>query len=65
MTRAVSRRSLTAEVRLRSQAGACEICVGQSGTGSVFSPNTSVFPRQNHSTSAPYSFFYMVLLPVG
>jgi len=53
MTRAVSHRSLTAEARVQSQVDACEICGGQSGTGSGFPPNTSVFPRQNHSTGAP------------
>jgi len=54
MTRAIIRRSLTAEARVRSQFDACEICGGQSGTGLGFPPNTSVFPRQNHSTGAPY-----------
>jgi len=57
MTRAVSRRSLTAEARVRFQVDACEICGGQSGTGSGFPPNTSVFLRQNRSTGAPYSSF--------
>ena len=49
MAQAVSRRPLTAEARF----GPCGICGGQSGTGTGFSPSTSVFPCQFHSTSAP------------
>ena len=50
---AVSRRSLTAEARARSRVGPCGICGGRSGTGTGFSPSTSVFPCQFHSTGAP------------
>jgi hypothetical protein len=49
MAQAVSRRPLTVEARVSP----CGICGGQSGTGSVFSPRTSVFPCQFHSTGAP------------
>jgi hypothetical protein len=53
MAQAVSRRSLTAEGWVRSRVSPCGICDGQSGTGTSFSPSTSVFPRQFHSTGAP------------
>jgi hypothetical protein len=53
MVQAVSRRPLTAEARVRSRASPCGICGGQSGTGTGFSPSTSVLPCQFHSTGAP------------
>ena len=56
MAQAVSRRLITAESRVQFQARPCEICGGKSGTGTGFSPNTSVFPCQSHSTGATYSF---------
>jgi hypothetical protein len=36
MAQAVSRRSLTAEAQVRYRVGTCEICGGQSGTGTGF-----------------------------
>jgi hypothetical protein len=53
MAQAVSRRPLTAEAQVRSRVGLCGINGGQSGTGTGFSPSTSVLPCQFHSTGAP------------
>jgi hypothetical protein len=50
MTRAVSRRPLTAVARFRTRVNPCGICVGQSGTGTGFSPSSSVLPCQYHTT---------------
>jgi hypothetical protein len=38
--------------KINSRVSPSEICGGQSGTGTCFSP-TSVFPCQFHSTGAP------------
>jgi hypothetical protein len=46
MAQAVSRRALTAEARVNP----CGIYGGQSGTGTGFSPSSSVSPCQYHST---------------
>jgi hypothetical protein len=53
MAQAFSSRPLTAEARDRFSVGPCGICDGQCGTGTGFSPTTSVFPCQFHSTGAP------------
>jgi hypothetical protein len=53
MAQSVSRRPLTAEDRVRSRVNQCGICGGRSGTGTGFSPSTSVFACQFHSTGAP------------
>jgi hypothetical protein len=53
MAQAVSRRPPAAEARVRSRVTPCGICGGQSDTGTGFSPSTSGFPYQFHSTGAP------------
>jgi hypothetical protein len=52
MVQVVSRRPLTAEARVRSRVNPCGICGGQSGSGTGFSPSSSVFPCQYHSAVA-------------
>jgi hypothetical protein len=53
MAQAVNRRPPTAKARVRSRVSPCGICGGQSGTGTGFSPSTSIFRCQFHSTGAP------------
>jgi hypothetical protein len=49
---------LTMEAWIHTQGSPCGICGGQSGTRASFSQSPSVFPRQYHSTAAPYSLMY-------
>jgi hypothetical protein len=44
MAQVVSRRPLTVEARVRAWVNPCGICGGQSGTGTGFSPSSSVLP---------------------
>jgi hypothetical protein len=52
MTQVVSHRPLTTEARVRAWVNPCGICGGQSGTGTGFSPSSSVFPSIYHSIIA-------------
>jgi hypothetical protein len=53
MAQVVSRRPLTAEAWVCARVNPCGICGGQSGTGTGFSPSSSVFPSIYHSAVAP------------
>ena len=52
-TRAVNRRPLTAEARVRCQAGACSTPGEQVALTTGFYPSTSGFPCQCHCSIAP------------
>jgi hypothetical protein len=58
IAQAVSRRLLTAEARIRAQVRLCKICGGQRGTGTGFTPTSSVLPCQYHFIVAAYPLLY-------
>ena len=70
MAHVVSSQPFTTKAQIQSQAGPFWIYSRESDTMIGFSPSTSVFPCQYHSTIAPYSFIhlppmlYNVFLPV-
>ena len=53
---AVNHWLLSAEAQVCSQGRLCDICGGQNGIGTVFSPNASTFPIHYQSTDALQSF---------
>ena len=55
MTVTVSSWPVTAEGRARSRASPRDICRGQSGTETGFSPHFVAFPYQYHPTNVPDS----------
>jgi hypothetical protein len=57
MAQVVSRRPLPTEARVRPWVNPCGICGGQNGTGTGFSPSSSVFRCQYHSTVALQTHF--------
>jgi len=64
MTHMISHWPVTVEARFRSQASVCVICDAKSGTGPCFSPSTSGFPSQYHSTNAP-NWCSFIVVPEG
>jgi hypothetical protein len=56
----ISRRPVTAEARVRVRVNPCGICGGQSGTGTGFSPSSSVSPCQYHSTVAVQTYIISI-----
>jgi hypothetical protein len=58
MSQVVSRRPVTAEARLRSQASLYGICCGRSGTGTGFPPSTPAFVCQCLKKALTYSFIH-------
>jgi hypothetical protein len=50
MAQVITLRLLTAEAQVRARVNPCGICGGQNGSGTGFSPSSSVFPCQYHST---------------
>ena len=56
IAQAVSRWPLATKARALFQVSPSEICGGKSGTGTGFSPSTSLIPCQYHSIIALYLF---------
>jgi hypothetical protein len=52
MAQVFSRRPITTEARVRARVNPCGIYDRRSGTGTGFSPSSSVLPCQYHSTVA-------------
>ena len=59
MTQTVCHLCHIADARVRFQISSRGICGGSSWILTDCSPNTSTFPRQYHSTIAPYSFIHL------
>jgi hypothetical protein len=64
MAQDVSWQPLTTEAKIQSQVSTYEKCGVQNGTGTHFSPSTSVFPCHFNFNIAPYST-ESITLPYG
>jgi hypothetical protein len=65
MPQAVGRRPLAAEAGDRSLASIREICCGQSGTGTGFSPSTSSFPSVGSGEGSTFIQSFIHLSPIA
>jgi hypothetical protein len=62
MAQAFGLRPFTSATPVRFQDNSYEISFGRSGTGRGFPPSTAVFPCQYHSTNAPHTHTFVLII---